>query len=49
MEYTVNCTYTPIVLKGFRPLQWLKETVHMGEKRKNYQVLVQKTWSENIT
>jgi hypothetical protein len=34
MEYTVNCTYTPIVLKGFRPLQWLKETVHMGEKKK---------------
>jgi hypothetical protein len=49
MECIVNCTYTPIVLKGLRPLQWLKEKVHMGEKRKIYPVLVQKTLSENIT
>jgi ssDNA-binding Zn-finger/Zn-ribbon topoisomerase 1 len=33
MECIVKCTYTPIVLKGFRPLQWLKETVHMGKKK----------------
>lgn len=34
MECIVNCTYTPIVLKGLRPLQWLKETVQMDENRK---------------
>jgi len=42
MECIVNCTHTPVVFKGLRPLHWLKETVHMGEKRKIYQVLVQK-------
>lgn len=42
MACIFNCTYTPTVLQGLRPLQWLKETVYVGETKKIYKVLVQK-------